>query len=525
MARLGTVKLDAMIERVAPGWALKRAEARHDMQVMANAAGARGFGGYGGYAGGNTSRFRKSQAYNRSRLLSEDRHASTTLTRMQLECMDLYRNNPLAKSGVDAVVRYAGRSIPRAMSSSTEWNAAADDYFCNYFAKRADKRRRVDFWGLQALTLRSRWIWGDVAYIVTSDGMVPVEGMQIATPPRFQKDPNVVNGIRLRDGRIVAVYVANFDQYGRVDFNSYSRVPASSLIYCGETWRAAQVRSIPKMHSVVDMLRDHEETHENVFNKIKFEAMLLTKERTGAMRNASGSRTLSANSDGTSVELEDSSWGKSFRINGDPEDFQLIEGNTPSAQYIPTLQHQEQLIAAGLGMPLPMLLHEHTNGSYTAQRAARMDFMQLVNEEWQWSTDKFSQRVWNYAIATAIRDGRLDPAPVDGRGFSEFHKVDWSTPYMHEIDQGKEETARGKAFGNMTEGLGDWARTKGTTRERLLDAHDQDIREMKSRAEKIGVGLHEYAQGLVPKPEASEDAAPPAEENGGDGGGLDKWLK
>jgi len=506
----GSSRLDRFLQTVAPGVALKRAEARHDLQVLARAVGPSGFGGY---AGGNTSRMRASQAYNRSRLMSEDKHASNTLTRMQLECMDLYRNNPLAKSGVDAVVRYAGNSIPRAMTSDADWNAAADDYFCNYFAKRADNRRRCDFWGLQSLTLRSRWIWGDMAYVVTEDGLVPVEGMQIGTPAPLRTREDIINGIQFRGNRMVAVYVLNFDEHGRLDRNSFRRVRANSVIYCGDTWRAAQVRGIPKMHGVVDMLRDHEETHENVFNKIKFEAMLLTKERTGALRNASGTRTLGGASDGTSVEVEDSSWGQRFRINGDPSDFELIDGVTPNAQYIPTLQHQEQLIAAGLGMPLPMLLHEHTNGSYTAQRAARMDFMQLVNEEWRWSVSCFSQRVWNYAIATAIRDGRLDSAPVDARGFSEFHKVDWSEPYMHEIDPGKEEIARAKAWGNMTESIDDWARKSGTTRQAMLDKHDQDLREMKERADAIGVSLHEYAQGLLPKGDAP---APQTETPDGD---------
>lgn len=515
---MNTGIIDKVLRQVAPGWAADRAIARQDLKNIQSASGVWDPWGHGrgGYAGGAGSRMRKSQAGWRSTTQTEDAVAGSTLDNVRLEAMDLYRNNPLCKSGVNGIVEYLGHSIPRASTSGTvgdagseaeslAFNDEATDYFNSYWWRRADARRRGDYGDMQDMASRSRWLWGDMPFIITDDGLLPVEGMQIATPTALNKDRAITSGVRMKAGRMTHIYVCGFNDHGSIDRKDFKRIRMDSVIWCGDPWRAAQVRTQPQLHGVVDMMRDHEETHENTINKIKFEAMMLTKERTGLYKNTPGRRTVTDSSTGIKTEFEETAWGMRFRTNGDPDDLQVIDGPSPNAQYVATMEYQGRLIAAGMGIPYEMMMHIFTNGSYTANRAARADFLHLLNREWDWRNRKLNQRVWNYVIARAIERKRIRPAPVDARGFSQWWKAEWSLPHMHEIDQGKEEAARSKKWGNATSSLNDFARQRGMTRGEMLDAHDDDIREMQQRAESLGVAYDQYAPGLGIKAPATPE--------------------
>lgn len=497
--------LDTWLARWAPGIAERRAVARHNVNIMA------AWTDRPGLAGGQESRKRKMQSGNRSRAMDEDSLTSYTLQNAQLEAMDLYRNQPLAKSAVDVVRRYLGHSRPTATTAAffdkgttnrtaaERWDVLATDNFNGWFWNRADYQRRpgVTF-GVHQDFLSNMWYTqGDMAFIWAGDGFMPIEGIQICTPEKLQKQDNVKYGFRYDGrGRATHMYWCEWGNSGLIDRKAFHRVPMASVIFCPLHWRPAQTRSLPQLHSCIDAFRDFEECHEYTMLKVKNEAMDFTVERAGIRRP--GGRILD-NSDGTKTEVENREWGRHVKVNGDPADFSRLNGATPNAQYTALMDMDMHILAAGIGMPYEILLHVYTSGSYTANRAARTDFKMTIQEKWQHRINVHCQRAWNVVTADSIRKGMLPPSPVDDRGIALFNRVSWSAPYMPQIDEAKEEGGKTKAWDNMSANLNDWARSQGKTRVELLDDRARDLSDIQKRAEEIGVTVKEFAPGLVPK--------------------------
>jgi capsid protein len=83
-----------------------------------------------------------------------------------------------------------------------------------------------------------------------------------------------------------------------------------------------------------------------------------------------------------------------------------------------------------------------TQGSYNAQKAARLAFRDTCRRVSGNTDAQLSQRVWNWRITKAMKDGAIGPAPTvkarDGIERSQWYKVDWALPRMEEIDRAKE---------------------------------------------------------------------------------------
>jgi hypothetical protein len=276
---------DKILVKLAPAWAERRATARHNIRVLD------GWSQHsGGYAGGSQTRDRRNQAGYRSRGQDEENLTRNTLTNMRLESMDLYRNNPLCESGVDGIVKYLGHSVPTARTAAkasdkiqaAQWDKAATDWFTGYFWNRADASRRpgVTFGQHQDYVEMASWLTGDMAFVIESDGLVPIEGERIETPAKLSADTSIVRGVR-RDGkgRWSHIYVCDRGRGGEVDRASFQRVPMANVIFCPWYWRPDQVRGVPGLHAVVTALKDHGEIHGATKMKIKSEASTNTIEK------------------------------------------------------------------------------------------------------------------------------------------------------------------------------------------------------------------------------------------------------
>ena len=330
------------------------------------------------------------------------------------------------------------------------------------------------------------------------DGFHAVEGLQIRTPGKLSNEKNVRNGFRFNArGVMTHMYVCNFDQYGQINTNSFTRYPMNSVLFCPWMWRPAQFRGVPRLHGVIDSMRDQEEIHDYTKTKVKHEAMLLSIEKSGTRKAAPGSRI--TNTDGSQTTVEDASFGMRFKTTGKPgEDFMLASGNTPSAQYVPLMEYDSKIIAAGIGIPYKVLLAIY-DGSWSSNKAAQVALKVFVQEIWQHRKDVFLQRAYNIVIAQAIRDGRLPVAPVSKTGISLFNAAEWTRPYFPQLDQQKEETGRSNAFQNMTASLDDWADEQGTTAEALRRNHKHDMQAIKADADELGIPFEQYASGLLAK--------------------------
>ena len=501
-------KIDALIEKVAPRMAYERAVARHNLKVVNAASSYRT--NMGGYRDGYTGRLRSAPLNSTA---NEDSAASWTYESMIANAMALYRNDPMAKSVVDVSSTYLGESRPTAATTDPAWNQIATEWFNDYWWGFADARGRsgVDFGELQILFDKWCWLGGDMFFALFDGQLLPYEGIQIKTPGELHGDKQIVNGIRVKASApwpVTHYYICDRQMDGKQTFQRYR---AGEGIYAGSRkWRTAMLRSVPDLHGVIDAMHAYGSTNDNVQQRIRFESMVWTKERKGAVGNIPGSRLLNSDSTGAAVESSKADWGMRFKVNGDPNDFQFAEMKNPNSNYVQTMEHMARMISAGTGFPYEIVMHIYTSGSYTANRAARLDFAKALMGRWAWRNKVLNQRVWNWRIAKAIKQGELPPAPVDARtGLSQWHKVTWTLPHFPHIDEGKEVVADMKQWSIGQESLADWAQQKGQTRAQMLDAHDADISEMQKRADALNMPLSQYMAGLFtasaePQPEPQE---------------------
>jgi len=229
-------------------------------------------------------------------------------------------------------------------------------------------------------------------------------------------------------------------------------------------------------------------------------------EKKGISCAVAGTNFATINSSGETVEKSKADWGMRLKINGDMDDFKFAEMKNPNSEYVKTMEFMARAIAAGTGFPYEIVMHIYTSGSYTANRAARLDFQKAIMDRWHWRNKVLNQRVWNWRIAKAVKDGALPPAPVNpDTGLSQWHKVSWTLPHFPHIDEGKEVTADVKQWGCGQESVADWAQNRGMTRGQLLDSHDADIAEFQKRADKLGITLPEYMNQLFTASAAPKD--------------------
>ena len=503
-------KLDRLLANWLPGLALKRIVDRHNLGVVATTNFSSGFGSTGGgYDGGKNGR-RRASVWGAT--ANEDEVAAFTYENMIANSMQLYRNDPMTKSIVDLSGNYLGASRPTAATSDPEWNKLTTEWFNEYWWAQADARGRmgVDYGQIQILFDKWSWIGGDMLYLLFEGRLLPYEGLQVDTPSDLRADLNVVNGIRVEPSapwRVTHYYLRDVSKKS-YDRQAFKRILQSNAIYAGsENWRTAMLRSVPDLHGVIDALHSFNSTNDNVQKRIEFESMLFTVERKGAAGALPGRKVLGASgTDGQTIQQSRADWGMRMMVNGSPkDDFLIAEMKNPNSQYVQTMEFMARAIAAGTGFPYEAILHTYTSGSYSANRAAWLDLERAILKRWAWRNKVLNQRVWNWRIAKAMKEGELPLAPRNEvTGLSEWHKVTWTLPHFKHIDEMKETSAAITKWGCGKESFNDWASQRQMTVDQLLDAHDKDIKMMQGRASKLNITLDQYMSKLFsqPKPEA-----------------------
>lgn len=498
--------IDRAVSFFSPRKGAERLRDRNEIRKMA-ASGLTSFPAFGGgYAGGMRSTLREHQAGHRSLNQTEDTLTGDAYHRLQLNCMDIFRNSPMCRAVVDGINRYLGETVPRASTGDEAFDTESTQYFTEYWWNIADARRRGTFHKLEEFVTTCGWLMGDMVNQITPDGLMPIEGIRLATPSELRRDDAIVKGIRIgKSGsdknKITHFYVCSRRKHGGLDLKNYQRVRHSNAFYSHNSWRPDQVRGTPKLHGVVDLLIDHDDTHTNVVNNIKFASQIFSIERDGARKKVQP--RMVTDSEGVKTTYEQTPIGMAIRTTGKPdEDFILPEMKNPNPQFVETMEYEAGLVSAGTGYPFSMLMNKFSQASYMPHRAERVALEILLYNEWRYRVQGLCQQAWNWAIARAVKRKEIAPAPTrklrNGLEISQWFRAEWSLPYVPEIDQGKEEKARTESWLNCNATISEWARARKTTLKAVLDERDVEIKDMQKRAKNLGLTVEQYAPRLFP---------------------------
>jgi len=453
------------------------------LDIVRNIAGSVS---YGAYRGVDDSRYRTQGAYHRSRDVAEERALSAYgRKKMTLELRDLWRNNEIVRGAVNRVVSYSvwNGLFPIPQTNDPEWNKVAAQYWRDVVVPTIDYRQMqgVDLTSLQQLTGSHRFVEGDLGYVLLKNGQVqPIEGARIKTPTEYKEDPRVTAGIRTTPGGLVLGYYVcdRADGGGAVSTEKWRYIRRENFIHCFNPGRIDQGRGVADLATVVNKCRDYDETDNYVLNKIKVDAEQQFKRITQTGRAGERSRggyTRTETDDMNPQRVIKTEWGTVHNLLPS-EDLQAFESKTPNAQYVPYLEHELKAIAMAIGIPYEYLMLIFTSGSFTAQRAAMLHANHTFTEIHTWLEKAFLNRLYNWRVAKAIKDGAIKPAPVDpDTGLSQWHRKEWSLPYFPALDPAKQAKADETRYKNGKGSIESQLRSEGRSRDTVFSEKGADI--------------------------------------------------
>jgi lambda family phage portal protein len=436
----------------------------------------------GGYEGAIDSRHRHKGAFCRSLPYDEDHVVGAyDLDVLRRQCLDLRRNNAVVAGVVE---RFADHVIgptgitPQAKTSDPDWNDQAEAYWKEW-SKIADHRGRVCLRELQRLAVQSRLLLGDCGFVLLANGQIqPIEAMRIANPGDRQSPADVMNGVKLtRSGRPVAYYVHARDKSGAITGKDYEIVSREDFVFVSRPMRMDQIRGVPELAPILNAVTDFGRLQEEVLNKAILDALhawaIYTEDGASKIGNL-GPRGYSEDETATSPRIENFEGGQTYYLrNG--EKVESLASNTPNPQYVQYSEMLLRIIASALCIPYEFLVLDFKQGSFSASRAALMTTYRTFHMWQEWITDALMQRLWNWRIAKAIKNGDLPAAPADSSGYSQWHRVAWSFPRYDWIDPKAEAAANERNLIMGTETISSLCHAKGRDSEDVMREKGMDI--------------------------------------------------
>ena len=387
---------------------------------------------------------------------------------------DLYRNDAVARAavkrladgtlGTGLVMRstidreYLGLSEDQALA----WEDAAEREFTLWSESReCDFARRLNFSEMQRLAFTSQLLRGD-SFILMSWLPRPgvpydlrlqlIESDRVSNPQYLLDDEKIAGGIeRDKDGVPVAIHiqkthpgsiiVAPVLEWKRVGIHG-NRTGRRQVLHLMEFERIDQSRGEPVLAPVIEPLKQLSKYSEaelqaavvnavlTLFIKRPLEGDHMTTGASVQYTDEQRERWLN-----TSLKL-----GSGTLIEGAPgEDVQMIASTRPNAQYDPFFASTLKRIGMALGEPYEVLA-QIFQSSYSASRAAILEFGKTARIKRGWMVSNFCQPCYEEWLYEAVITGQLD-APgflTDPRIRAAYSCAVWMGPSAGQIDPVKE---------------------------------------------------------------------------------------
>ena len=369
---------------------------------------------------------------------------------------DLIRNNPYAARAVEELAgNVVGTGIvPKAKTGNTAIDKIIDAEW-PFFAEACDTPQRLDFYGMQTLTVRTMAESGEsiVRFLPQPADFglrIPLQLQMLEADFLDQArtmglvNGHVMEGVQFDEkGRRVAYWLFTYHPGGALILNPRGGivsqpVAADQIMHVYRVLRPGQVRGVPWLAPVMMSLRDLEDycDAERVRKKIESCVTAFVTQPEGI--------------DGDPLGLTDTDPASGLPV----ENFQpgMVEylkpgqdvkfNNPPAAGgYREYKMTELQGIMAGLGLPYELGTGDMSQVNYSSWRGGMLGFRNTV-EAYRWLTliPLFCMPVWRRFIDTLILHGRI-PKSVATDGKVGLRTVQWTAPRFESVDPVKDAEA------------------------------------------------------------------------------------
>ncbi|MDR2681957.1 MAG: phage portal protein [Holosporaceae bacterium] len=416
---------------------------------------------------------------------------ASSLSTLRTRSHDIVRKNPYAANAVDSIVSNCiGTGIkPQSKAKNSEFRKKIQELWL-YWTDEADAAGLCDFYGLQALVLRSVIECGECFVRMKIDkkiATVPLK-LQILESEHLDssKDQMLPNGNVIRSG-------IEFDKTGkRVAYYLYRehpgensplcglnidsvRIPASEILHIFKPLRPGQIRGEPWLSNVLLKLHELDQ----------YEDAELVRKKTAAMFAGFVTRLDSesemfgegnANNNGTAFAgLEPGT----MQFLDPGEDVKFSSPADVGGTYEAFIKQQLRATAVGLGISYEMLTGDLSSVNYSSIRAGLVEFRRkCASLQHNLMVFQFCRPVWNRWIELAILSDAVE-VPNDPT----FSLVKWIPPGFAWVDPQKEVISQLNAvkagFKSRTEVISEFGYD--------IEEIDDEIRKERQREKEMGL--------------------------------------
>jgi lambda family phage portal protein len=465
---------DKLVEYFSPQTAVKRYKARALIGAYEK----------GGYNGASRSR----AAIGNYNPLSGDVNDDTIgdLPTLRSRSRDLVRNTPIAGGAINTMVMYVvgtglsmraaidGPKLGLASGEGGKWQDDVNGRFSVWAESMdCDAARGINFYGIQALALRSLLESGDVFAILTQakrgGRLQPVvqliEADRVCNPNDTRDTNDLIAGIELDAmGAPVAYHICNQHPttWKPGLKKTWTRLRAfgaqtdrRNVIHLFERRRPGQVRGVPMLAPVIEPLKQLAR-----YTEAELQAAVVSGAFAVFLKMDPNAFSELFDDNGRKEYMDSASkWkgdypsggfdGPGKAVNLLPGE-EMIESNPgrPNSEFDPFIKAILSQIGCELGLPLDVLTKTYES-SYSAARAALLDAWRVFRVRREMLSAYFCAPVYDNWLASEIASGN-----VNARGFFEdalirsyWTGADWIGDGPGSIDPIKEVSAAEKRIG------------------------------------------------------------------------------
>lgn len=471
---------------------------------------------------------------------SADSDTIPDIQKLREQSSDLVRNEALPAgiiaanatavvgTGVVPQSRVNAKYLGITQDEADDWQTKAEAIF-NQAADKThwDAERKQTFWQQQALIQRSMKERGDVfalrRYIPRAGKTLGlcvqiVEGDRVSTPETAQNDypgRDIRAGCeRDSDGAAVAWHVSKMHPGERYmarpaqEAMKWSRITAFDdngdpiILPVIPIVRPGQTRGVPYLAPVIEMLKQLTRYAEAEIAAAVVSGMLAVMVKspaaTGPLAGLGGGVPGMVVGQNPATVQNVTRLQSGMILDLKPgEDIEVVSSTRPNTAFDPFVTAVLRQVGAALEIPFEILV-KHFTSSYSASRAALLEFWRFVLKERDFLVVSFCQPCWEWAISEAVAKGLLSAPRFfdDPMRRAAWLGCDWVGPGIPHLDPLKEANAA-KAWNSLgIWSLQDISAQQGKDFDRT---HRQLVREREMR-EKDGL--------ILPPAEPGAPAAP-----------------